>query len=80
MPCAVEPTLCATACAAETLVGAGFGWLADRQFESEPWGLLVGLVIGFGAFVLRLVRLARQLGGAADADDTGRPSGSGPEP
>ena len=45
------------------LVGAGFGWLADRQFESEPWGLLVGLVIGFGAFVLRMVRLARQLQG-----------------
>ncbi len=43
------------------LIGAGFGYWADKSFDSAPWGLLVGLALGFGAFVLRLVRLARQL-------------------
>jgi ATP synthase protein I len=43
------------------LIGAGLGYWADATFDSAPWGLLVGLLLGFGAFVLRLVRLARQL-------------------
>lgn len=43
------------------LIGAGLGYWADATFDSAPWGLLVGLVLGFGAFVLRLVRLVRQL-------------------
>jgi len=43
------------------LIGAGLGYWVDSSFETAPWGLLVGLALGFGAFVLRLVRLARQL-------------------
>jgi len=43
------------------LIGAGFGYWADKSFDSSPWGLLVGLAFGFAAFVLRLVRLVRQL-------------------
>jgi F0F1-type ATP synthase assembly protein I len=38
-------------------IGAGFGHLADRQWESAPIGLLIGLALGFGAFILRLVRM-----------------------
>jgi F0F1-type ATP synthase assembly protein I len=38
-------------------IGAGFGHLADRQWESAPVGLLIGLALGFGAFILRLVRM-----------------------
>jgi F0F1-type ATP synthase assembly protein I len=38
-------------------IGAGLGHLADRQWESAPIGLIVGLVLGFGAFILRLVRM-----------------------
>jgi ATP synthase protein I len=43
------------------LIGAGFGYLVDAKFETAPWGVLVGLVLGFASFVLRLVRLVRQL-------------------
>lgn len=42
-------------------IGAGFGYFADREFDTSPWGVLVGVALGFGAFILRLVRLARQL-------------------
>ena len=48
------------------LIGAGIGYAADRYFDSTPWLMLVGLVMGFGAFVLRLSRLARQLGRQGD--------------
>ena len=51
------------------LIGAGFGYGADRYFESVPWGLIVGLLLGFSAFVLRLVRLASELGVPHDGDD-----------
>jgi F0F1-type ATP synthase assembly protein I len=33
----------------------------DAKFETAPWGVVVGLLLGFASFVLRLVRLARQL-------------------
>jgi ATP synthase protein I len=57
------------------LVGVGFGYLADRQFETSPWGLLVGLLIGFSAFVLRLVRLGRQLEASATSSEASDPGG-----
>ena len=37
------------------------GYWLDRRFDTSPIFLLVGTVIGFAAFVLRLVRLGRQL-------------------
>jgi F0F1-type ATP synthase assembly protein I len=55
------------------LLGAGLGYWADSRFGSAPIGLIVGLGFGFGAFVLRLLRLrdlieppGPQDGGAAD--------------
>ncbi len=50
-------------------IGAGFGYWADASFETSPWGLLVGLALGFSAFVLRLVRLARQMQALADEEE-----------
>ncbi len=50
------------------LIGVGLGYLVDRNYQSAPWGLLVGLVLGFSSFVLRLVRLVRQLERDQDAD------------
>jgi F0F1-type ATP synthase assembly protein I len=43
------------------LIGAGLGYLADDRFGTSPLYLFVGIAIGFGAFVLRLVRLGRAL-------------------
>jgi F0F1-type ATP synthase assembly protein I len=43
------------------LVAVGIGFLVDRTFETFPAFLLVGVVLGFAAFVLRLWRLGREL-------------------
>ncbi len=53
------------------LIAVGLGYLADAQFGTSPIGLLVGVGIGFGAFVLRLVRLGRAL--QMTGDDPGAP-------
>ena len=45
------------------VIGAGLGYAVDHRFGSEPWGVLVGLALGFGAFVLRLMRLGREFQG-----------------
>lgn len=51
------------------LIGVGFGYWADASFDTSPWGLLVGLALGFSAFVLRLVRLAREMQALADEEE-----------
>lgn len=43
------------------LIAAGIGYWADGRLGTSPWLLLLGFVIGFGSFVLRLFRLGRQL-------------------
>lgn len=43
------------------LIGCGLGFWFDRSFETGPIGVLVGAAIGFGAFVLRLMRLGKEL-------------------
>ncbi|CAG1015537.1 MAG: ATP F0F1 synthase subunit I [Rhizobiaceae bacterium] len=39
-------------------VGAGLGWVVDRLAGSSPWGLIVFLLLGFGAGVLNVMRSA----------------------
>lgn len=54
------------------LVGCGFGFWVDSRWETGPWGVLVGVVIGFAAMVLRLVRLGKELNPDTVAtDETG---------
>jgi F0F1-type ATP synthase assembly protein I len=50
------------------LICAGLGYLADERWGSEPKGLLVGVVIGFSAFVLRLVRLGGEMSGKSSIE------------
>jgi ATP synthase protein I len=45
-------------------VGGGLGWLVDRLAGTSPWGLIVLLLLGFGAGVLNVMRSA---GMVADA-------------
>lgn len=35
-------------------IGAGGGYLCDRYFQSEPWGMLIGFLIGVAAAGKRL--------------------------
>ncbi len=54
------------------------GYWFDQRYETEPAGLLVGAAFGFGAFVLRLVRLGRKLQadlGTGDATQASTPPG-----
>lgn len=43
------------------LICAGAGYWLDGHFDTSPIWLLVGVVVGFASFVLRLLRLGRQL-------------------
>jgi len=45
---------------AATLVGAALGYGADTFFGTAPWGLLVGLLLGFTAGVRNIIRAARE--------------------
>lgn len=61
------------------LLSCGVGFFVDARWETAPWGVLIGAVIGFAAMVLRLVRLGRELhpddAGAGTADDIQDSSG-----
>ncbi len=43
------------------LIAAGIGYWIDARYQTSPYGLLLGTIVGFSAFVLRLLRLGRQL-------------------
>ena len=43
------------------LVACGIGFFVDGRWDTRPWGVVVGVVIGFAAMVLRLVRLGHEL-------------------
>lgn len=51
------------------VASAGIGLWADSHFGTEPRWLIVGLIVGFGALVLRLARMAKLLTPTVD-DDT----------
>lgn len=42
--------------AAGILVGAAIGWLMDRWLGTRPWGMMVWLMLGFGAGIRNLMR------------------------
>ena len=42
------------------VIGTGAGLWVDKTFESNPWGMLVGFVLGFAAAVLNVVRITRR--------------------
>ena len=47
--------------AAAIAVGAFLGYGADVTFKTSPWGLLIGLPLGFAAGVLNVVRAAQKM-------------------
>jgi len=61
---------------AGVVVGAGLGWIIDRWLGTSPWGLIVFLLLGFGAGVLNVMRSA---GVVAEAGVRTEPRNGGPE-
>ena len=41
------------------VIAVGVGYWVDVRFDTSPRGLLIGAVVGFAAFVLRLVRMGK---------------------
>src|SRR5262245_26123072 len=46
---------------AAVLVGAGLGWLLDRLAGTSPFGLIILLLLGFGAGLLNMARASRRM-------------------
>lgn len=53
---------------AAIIVGALLGYGADTFLHSSPWGLLVGLLLGFAAGIANIVRVARAYSQAHPVD------------
>jgi ATP synthase protein I len=58
---------------AGVVVGSALGWGFDRLFGTSPWGLIVFLLLGFGAGILGVLRSA----GLAPPGPPGPDDGSG---
>ena len=54
--------------ASAILVGGLLGYGVDFLAKSTPWGLLVGLALGFAAGTVNIVRAARQMAAAHPVD------------
>ncbi len=63
---------------AALIVGGVIGWFLDRFFGTEPWLLLVFLVLGFAAGMLNAVRESQRIQARVDQEqrekDGGKPS------
>jgi F0F1-type ATP synthase assembly protein I len=53
-------------------VAGGLGYWADTHFGTEPILLLVGLVLGFAAFVVRITRMRRLVEDASEENESER--------
>jgi ATP synthase protein I len=53
---------------AAIIVGALLGYGADYLLHTSPWGLMIGLVLGFAAGVVNVVRTAQSYSRANPVD------------
>ena len=56
----------------EIVVPIVVGAVLDSYMNWAPWGILIGLVIGFTGGMLHLIVLVRHFSGPSDQDRTGR--------
>jgi ATP synthase protein I len=59
-------------------VGLGFGWALDVVAKTTPFGMIIGVLVGFGVSVWLAVRTARQMSAEA-AQDWGPPKDLEPD-
>jgi ATP synthase protein I len=59
---------------AAVLVGFGIGWLIDQGLGTSPWGLIIFVLLGFGAGVLNVMRSAGVISTPTLPPDSGPPS------
>lgn len=52
------------------LIAGGLGYWIDQSFDTGPVGMLSGVVLGFAAMVVRLVRLGTELERIREAEET----------
>jgi len=52
-----------------TCIGGGLGYWADTHFETQPWLMLVGVLMGNVAGIRNILRLSRQMDQPSDNKD-----------
>ena len=50
---------------AGVIAGGGLGWLLDRGLGTKPWGMIVFLMLGFGAGIANVMRASGFLGSSS---------------
>jgi len=50
-----------------TGTGLGLGWLIDQWLGSSPWGFLIGLGLGMGGAMMRIIQRSKAMTEAAKA-------------
>lgn len=54
-----------------SVLACGFiGWLADRYLDTQPWGLLVMIVVGFVVGLTNMWRILSGYGKAAGSNES----------
>lgn len=48
---------------AGVIAGGGLGWLIDRGLGTSPWGMIVFLMLGFGAGIYNVMRASGLMAG-----------------
>jgi ATP synthase protein I len=64
---------------AAIIVGALLGYGADAFLHTSPWGILIGVMLGFAAGVVNVVRVARAYSQAHPVDTNAPPGEDGEE-
>lgn len=59
--------------AVATLIGWGFGYWLDNRFQTGPWLMLVGLLLGVAAGFNGLIRTANEVNARQQLDAAVRP-------
>ena len=59
-------------------VGLGLGWAIDAIAKTGPFGMIIGVLVGFGVSVWLAVRTARRMS-AEVAQEWGPPTDLGPD-